>query len=111
MTKMKTLLINWEDFMKNRRGGYFQQCSSCNWVGAELQALVDLCPVCGSPTDPDAAYKAGGLMVWIANSEVYLGIPGVPNFRMKIEAVDLPDVIDLLNHWNNHPLNPNLEFE
>ena len=76
-----------------------------------MKVLVDHCPVCGSQTDPNIGYKAGGLLVWMMGSEMCLGIPGAPNFQMMIQAADLPDVIALMEHWKPHPLNPNLWFE
>ena len=94
--------------MKNRRTGFFQQCSSCDWVGAELKALLYQCPVCSSQTDPNVAYKAGGLMLWMRDGEMVLGVPGAPKFMMMVQAADLPDVIELLDHWKNHPSNYNL---
>jgi hypothetical protein len=73
-----------------------------------MRTLVDRCPACGGETDPDAALKAGGLLVWSEGKDFYLAIPRIPNSLRSIQPADVPDVIDLMEHWKYHKQNRHL---
>jgi hypothetical protein len=76
-----------------------------------MEALLDLCPICGALTDPNAAFKAGGLLAWLKGSAMYLGVGSMSDIDRKIDAADLPGVIILLDYWKSHPLNPKMWFD